>query len=70
MSRGRSHHQASRRRAYSTRQREARERSMPLTGDGAAWSTDGWTSVETDERAEQRVPAGWALRTSGRAGGA
>jgi len=68
MSRGRSHHQASRRRAYSSRQREVRERSLPLTGEAAAWSADGWSAVEADDRAKQRAPAGFGLRSPGRTG--
>lgn len=68
MSRGRSHHQASRRRAYSVRQREIRERSFAFGAEQASRSSDGWTGAEREDRAEQRAPASWALGSPSRTG--
>ena len=48
MSRGRSRHQASRRRMYSTRQRELRERRLRDTNDEQPWLVDGVAAIEIE----------------------
>jgi len=72
MSRGRSRHQASRRRMYSTRQRELRERrardmneDQPLLVDGVAA-----IEIEVEEGLDFESPTSWAVRLSGRASAA
>jgi len=72
MSRGRSRHQASRRRMYSTRQRELRERRLrdaideqPLLADGVAA-----IEIEIEEGLDFESPTSWAVRLSGRASAA
>lgn len=69
MSRGRPHHQGSRRRAYSVRQREVRERRLRLAHDDADWRVDGMTDTDpkTTQEADQPV---WTLRLDGRASAA
>jgi hypothetical protein len=69
MSRGRPRHQGSRRRAYSVRQREVRERRLRLAHDEADWRVDGMTADdhETSNEADQPV---WTLRLHGRASAA
>jgi hypothetical protein len=69
MSRGRSRHQASRRRTYSTRQRGLRERrardaneEQPLLVDGVAA-----IEIEVEEGLDFESPTSWAVRLSGRA---
>lgn len=68
MSRGRPRHQGSRRRAYSVRQREVRERRLRLAQDDADWKVDDMTAdPETSHEADQ---PGWTLRLHGRASAA
>ena len=50
MSRGRPRHQSSRRRMYSARQRDVRERRLHEDGD-APGVRPGWRAVEIDEAA-------------------
>ena len=70
MSRGRPRHQGSRRRAYSVRQREVRERRLRLAHDDADWNIDGMAidaDPETSQETDQPV---WTLRLHGRASAA
>jgi hypothetical protein len=69
MSRGRPRHQGSRRRAYSVRQREVRERRLRLAHGEADWRVGGITAddPETSHEADQPV---WMLRLHGRASAA
>lgn len=69
MSRGRPRHQGSRRRAYSVRQREVRERRLRLAHDDADWRVDVMTDddPETSQEVDQPV---WTLRLHGRASAA
>lgn len=72
MSRGRSRHQASRRRMYSTRQRELRERRLHDTNDEQSWLVDGVAAIEIEieEGLDFESPTSWAVRLSGRASAA
>ena len=72
MSRGRSRHQASRRRMYSTRQRELRERRLRDTNDEQSWLVDGVAAIEIEieEGLDFESPTSWAVRLSGRASAA
>ena len=70
MSRGRPRHHGSRRRAYSVRQREVRERRLRVAHDEATWKFDGMTvdalgadDADTSHEADQPV---WTLRLHGR----
>lgn len=69
MSRGRPRHQGSRRRAYSVRQREVRERRLRLAHDDADWRVNVMTDddPETSQEVDQPV---WTLRLHGRASAA
>lgn len=64
MSRGRPRHHGSRRRAYSTRQREVRERRLRLERDPADWDL-----VEEEPITDEPTPA-WTLRLQGRSAAA
>ena len=66
MSRGRPHHQRSRRRAYSVRQREVRERHLHTTLDPDWLLGLTPTEVETEVAAADPPPA-WGMHTPGRA---
>jgi hypothetical protein len=72
MSRGRSRHQASRRRMYSTRQRELRERRLRDTNEEQPWLVDGVAAIEIEieEGLDFESPTSWAVRLSGRASAA
>jgi len=65
MSRGRPRHQASRRRAYSVRQREVRERRLRVAHDDE-WTGDGLTALDSEPPTEAEQPA-WTMRLHGRA---
>jgi len=69
MSRGRPRHQGSRRRAYSVRQREVRERRLRVAHDDADWRVDGLTADDADTTHEAEQPV-WTLRLHGRASAA
>jgi hypothetical protein len=60
VSRGRPRHHTSRRRAYSNRQREVRERRLRSEREAAEWSV-----IEDEPVAEEPRPA-WTLRLQGR----
>ncbi len=68
MSRGRPRHQSSRRRMYSSRQRDLRERRAHREWD-APHPIDREGLLETDEARELETP-GWSIQLSARAGAA
>jgi hypothetical protein len=69
MSRGRPRHQGSRRRAYSVRQREVRERRVRLAHDEGEWMIDGLSVTDAEPPAETEDPS-WTLRLHDRASAA
>ena len=70
MSRGRPHHQASRRRMYSARQRELRERRVRDVDQQQYWLSDRVAAIEIEENLDFEAPTSWAVRTAGRASAA
>lgn len=66
MSRGRPRHHGSRRRAYSVRQREVRERRLRLAHDDRDWILDGLSANDAGPPAEAAEPS-WNLPLHGRA---
>ena len=63
MSRGRSRHQASRRRMYSARQRDMRERRLHALTGGEERPAEEMTAIEvTDGDADVAVPISMPLR--------
>ena len=70
MSKGRSRHQASRRRMYSARQRELRERRVNAVADEQYWLGDGVAAIEVEEWLDFEAPTSWAVRLQGRASAA
>ncbi|RPH37147.1 MAG: hypothetical protein EHM90_00145 [Chloroflexi bacterium] len=60
MSRGRPRHHGSRRKAYSSRQREVRERRLRVEHEPAEWA-----AIEEEPTAEEPRPA-WILRLQDR----
>jgi hypothetical protein len=62
MSRGRSRHQASRRRMYSARQRDLRERRQLQERQHQYWLSDGVTAVEIEESLDFEAPTSWSIR--------
>jgi hypothetical protein len=72
MSRGRSRHQASRRRLYSTRQRELRERRPQDATGEQPWLPDNVAAIEIEieEGLDFESPTSWAVRLPGRASAA
>ena len=66
MSRGKPRHQASRRRTYSARQRELRER-RDRDGDRPQFElTEQMVSFEIEESLDFEAPTSWGIRLSGR----
>lgn len=63
MSRGRPRHQSSRRRAYSTRQREVRERRLHVAQDDADWSPEEASDLDSSVDDHN---SGWTLHLQGR----
>ncbi|MEX0630548.1 MAG: hypothetical protein WEE67_00560 [Chloroflexota bacterium] len=61
MSRGRPRHQGSRRRAYSVRQREVRERRLRLAHEDEEWMTDGLNLSDAEPPAEVEEPS-WTVQ--------
>lgn len=57
MSKGRPRHQASRRRMYSARQRDLRERRLRAARDEAYWLSDRVTAFEIEEGLDFETPA-------------
>ncbi len=70
MSRGRPRHQASRRRTYSSRQRELRERHAQAIGWETLRPIDQAGSVELDDALDFDAASSWPIRLSGRASAA
>jgi hypothetical protein len=66
MSRGRSRHQASRRRLYSARQREVRERRARDLRQQEYWLSDQVAAIEIEEGLDFESPTSWSTSTSGR----
>lgn len=63
MSRGRPRHHGSRRKAYSTRQREVRERRVRMVQDDTEWSRE--ENGDRESSVDDRSP-GWTLHLQGR----
>lgn len=57
MSKGRSRHQASRRRMYSARQREMRERRTHAAREDEYWHSDQVAAFEIEESLDFEAPA-------------
>ena len=70
MSRGRSRHQSSRRRMYSARQRELRERRVSATNEEQYWLSDRVAAIEIEEGLDFESPTSWGVRVAGRASAA
>lgn len=70
MSRGRSRHQSSRRRMYSARQREMRDRRVQLTHEEQYWLSDRVAAIEVEEGLDFESPTSWGVRVAGRASAA
>jgi hypothetical protein len=66
MSRGRPRHQASRRRMYSARQRDLRERRMHEVEQRQFWLSDQVAAIEIEENLDFESPTSWAIRVPGR----
>ena len=61
MSRGRPRHQASRRRMYSARQRELRERRVRDVDQQQYWLSDKVAAIEIEESLDFEAPTSWAI---------
>ena len=57
MSKGRSRHQSSRRRMYSARQRELRERRLHAAREDEYWLSDQVAAIEIEEGLDFEAPA-------------
>ncbi len=57
MSKGRSRHQSSRRRMYSARQRDLRERRLHAARDEQYWLSDQVAAIEIEESLDFEAPA-------------
>ena len=66
MSRGRSRHQASRRRLYSARQREVRERRERVLRQQEYWLGDQVAAIEIEEGLDFESPTSWSSRATDR----
>ena len=66
MSRGKPRHQASRRRTYSARQRDVRERRDRDHEGGEFWPSDAMTAFEIEESLDFESPTSWGIRLPGR----
>ncbi len=66
MSRGRPRHQASRRRLYSARQREVRERRSRELRQQEYWLSDQVAAIEIEEGLDFESPTSWSNRMPGR----
>ena len=58
MSKGRSRHQSSRRRMYSARQRDLRERRTRAAREEEYWLSDHVAAIEIEEGLDFEAPAG------------
>jgi hypothetical protein len=70
MSRGRSRHQASRRRMYSARQRELRERRTRAAREEEYWLGDQAAAFEIEEGLDFESPTSFRVQPPGRASAA
>jgi len=70
MSKGRSRHQSSRRRLYSARQRELRERRTRAAREDAYWQSDQVAAFEVEEGLDFEAPASLAATLRRRASAA
>jgi hypothetical protein len=70
MSRGRPRHQASRRRMYSARQRELRERRNRAVHEEEYWLSDTVAAIEVEEGLDFESPTSWEVRPQRRASAA
>jgi hypothetical protein len=61
MSKGRSRHQASRRRMYSARQRELRERRTRAAHEEAYWLSDQVAAIEIEEGRGFEAPTSFSI---------
>ena len=61
MSKGRARHQASRRRMYSARQRDLRERRTRAVREEAYWLSDQVAAIEIEEALDFEAPASFAI---------
>lgn len=62
MSRGRPRHQASRRRMYSVRQRELRERKARDVDERQFWLSDQVAAIEIEENLDFEAPTSWSIQ--------
>ena len=67
MSKGRSRHQASRRRMYSARQRELRERRLHAAREDEYWLSDQVAAIEIEEGLDFEAPASFGIAVRRRA---
>jgi hypothetical protein len=67
VSKGRARHQASRRRMYSARQRDLRERRLRAASEEAYWLSDKVAAVEVEEGANFEAPTSFAISSRRRA---
>lgn len=70
MSRGRPRHQAIRRRMYSARQRELRDRRTSVTADEHYWLGESVAAIEIEEGLDFESPTSWSVRLRDRASAA
>jgi hypothetical protein len=67
MSKGRSRHQASRRRMYSARQRDLKERRAHAAREEQYWLSDQVAAIEIEERLDFESPAAFPIAPRRRA---
>ena len=67
MSKGRTRHQASRRRMYSARQRDLRERRLRATREEEHWLGDEVAAIEIEEGLSFEAPTSFAISARRRA---
>jgi len=65
MSRGRPRHQSSRRRIYSARQRELRDRQARIASQEPAWLKEP-IAFEIEDGLDFEAPTSWGVRLRGR----
>lgn len=66
MSKGRSRHQANRRRIYSARQRDMRERRQHVEERQEYWLSDQVAAIEIEEGLDFESPTSWSVRVADR----
>jgi hypothetical protein len=67
VSKGRARHQASRRRMYSARQRDLRERRLRAASEEAHWRSDQVAAIEIEEGANFEAPTSFVISARRRA---